>query len=337
VLARTRAVLEPVRALCEEAGIPVAWREDLPPLHRVRELATLLDRLRALGRETLSPEELMGLAANSGLIPPLVRGAPGGISEPRENPWGQIILDLIRAWSDEAGTAAVPATQILEFCYETLAEQRRDRSLGNGVLVATLHSAKGLEFPHVLIADGGWRAGEVTEEERRLFYVGMTRARETLTLGCLTGAGTPWLREIEGDWLVRFQPQVDAPPPAVVARRYRLLTLADLDLGYAGRFPPGHPVHARLAALAAGDPLQVCAEGGRVLLRSGDGEPVARLSRRGSAEWMPRLPEVRAAKILAMIRRRREDGDPAFRDTCCSDAWELPLVEIQLGERGVAG
>ena len=63
VLARTRAVLEPIRALCEAAGIPVAWREDLPPLHRVREVAALLDRLRALGRETLSATELLDLAA----------------------------------------------------------------------------------------------------------------------------------------------------------------------------------------------------------------------------------------------------------------------------------
>ena len=37
-----------------------------------------------------------------------------------------------------------------------------------------------------------------------------------------------------------------------------------------------------------------------------------------------------------MIRRRREDGDPAFRDACCSEAWEFPLVEIQLGDRGAA-
>ena len=61
------------------------------------------------------------------------------------------------------------------------------------VLMMTLHSAKGLEFPHVYIVgmeDGlfpGDRSvmsmsSEDMEEERRLAYVGITRAKEDLTL-----------------------------------------------------------------------------------------------------------------------------------------------------------
>ncbi len=63
----------------------------------------------------------------------------------------------------------------------------------NRVLLMTLHSAKGLEFPHVYLAgmeDGlfpGYMsitADDLTEleEERRLCYVGITRAMEELTL-----------------------------------------------------------------------------------------------------------------------------------------------------------
>ncbi len=66
---------------------------------------------------------------------------------------------------------------------------------GDKVLLMTLHSAKGLEFPHVYLAgmeDGGFPSymsiasddpGDI-EEERRLAYVGITRAKEDLTICC---------------------------------------------------------------------------------------------------------------------------------------------------------
>jgi len=62
-----------------------------------------------------------------------------------------------------------------------------------GVSLMTLHSAKGLEFPVIFLPgleDGllpHWNSqgkSEDLEEERRLFYVGMTRAKERLHLSC---------------------------------------------------------------------------------------------------------------------------------------------------------
>lgn len=65
------------------------------------------------------------------------------------------------------------------------------------VTLSTLHAAKGLEWPHVHLA--GWAEGalpisyatgfEAIDEERRLAYVGVTRAARTLSLSWSRSAG----------------------------------------------------------------------------------------------------------------------------------------------------
>ena len=92
----------------------------------------------------------------------------------------------------------------------------------DAVVMMTMHSAKGLEFPHVFLVgfeDGlfpGMRAigdYEEMEEERRLCYVAITRAKEMLTISYAkqrmlygrTNAALPsrFLREIPEDMVIR--------------------------------------------------------------------------------------------------------------------------------------
>ena len=92
----------------------------------------------------------------------------------------------------------------------------------DAVVMMTMHSAKGLEFPHVFLVgfeDGlfpGMRAigdAEEMEEERRLCYVAITRAKQTLTISHArqrmlygrTSAALPsrFLREIPESCIVR--------------------------------------------------------------------------------------------------------------------------------------
>ncbi len=102
----------------------------------------------------------------------------------------------------------------------------------NCVTMMTMHAAKGLEFPQVFVVgmeEGlfpGNRAmgdGDEMEEERRLCYVAMTRAKEKLTLTnarqrTLYGRTTPcipsrFLNEIPEDnmeWLSKPQPRSEA-------------------------------------------------------------------------------------------------------------------------------
>jgi ATP-dependent DNA helicase Rep len=75
----------------------------------------------------------------------------------------------------------------------SLAERGDDQ---NVVTLSTLHAAKGLEWPHVILAsvnegllpfksDGEDMNAQRLEEERRLMYVGITRARRTLAVSTL--------------------------------------------------------------------------------------------------------------------------------------------------------
>ena len=92
----------------------------------------------------------------------------------------------------------------------------------DAVVLMTMHSAKGLEFPHVFLVgfeDGlfpGMRAigdAEEMEEERRLCYVAITRAKETLTISYAkqrmiygrTSASMPsrFLKEIPEEYVVK--------------------------------------------------------------------------------------------------------------------------------------
>ena len=375
ILARRHEALGPVRALCEHHGIPVRVTGDLPPLHRVREVHGFLAALKGHGHKPLTPPQL------TALLP----------AQP--SPWRDLLADLIADWRAELGLApqgealmtdldagngtaapAVPASQIAEFCWESLAEQRREQGFGDGLLLGTLHGAKGLEFPHVLILDGGWttasqgaatapeasrgsrHSAEAAEDERRAFYVGMTRARETLTLLALAGGGHPHLPLLEqaassGDWLLTEAPVVTPPPAAAIARRYTRLTLADLDLGYAGRQSPDAPIHQHLAALQTGDALRwraleapvsrrpngsadADARHARIgarqlLMTTADGHPIARLSKRAAAHWLPHLEHIQAIRVLALIRRDRIQTEAEFAASLRCDAWEVPLVEMQ--------
>lgn len=79
--------------------------------------------------------------------------------------------------------------------FQTLSPEEEKALREKRVLIMTMHNAKGLEFPHVYMAgmeDGLFPSymtitgddPEEMEEERRLCYVGITRAKEDLTLTC---------------------------------------------------------------------------------------------------------------------------------------------------------
>jgi superfamily I DNA/RNA helicase len=68
--------------------------------------------------------------------------------------------------------------------------EEKEENKGDAVTLITMHSCKGLEFPHVFVVgleDGllphsRSKVEGTLDEERRLFYVAVTRAMQTLTI-----------------------------------------------------------------------------------------------------------------------------------------------------------
>lgn len=318
VLAREWTALSLLRSICEQREIPVDMVIDsriLPPLHRVREFALFIDRLREIDGELRTAPALIALADE--------------LRAGQDNRWWRRLSRLLDDWQQEAGDGELPVSMFLEYLFEILREQRQGRLADDAVFLGTVHAAKGLEFSHVFILDNGWqravRQGSL-EEERRLYYVGMTRARETLTLLQNRSGPNPFSPNLSGDFLLRTsyeQPEQSGFQPC----RYTILGLKDIDLGYAGRKSPKNSIHGALAALKPGRPLTLCSQGNRLLLLSAN-RPVAALSKAASTHWADRTKDIITIQVVAMIRRSAVDGDPAYKPRYHTDQWEVPLVEI---------
>ncbi|HKS38932.1 MAG TPA: ATP-dependent helicase, partial [Verrucomicrobiae bacterium] len=147
------------------------------------------------------------------------------------------LKDLI-VTMDEGERGSLPPMERLQSFLEeiTLDSEREEEaeSAGDSVTLITMHSCKGLEFPHVYIVgmeDGllpHSRSKEegTLDEERRLFYVAITRAMQTLNISHCRGRKkygqlmpchpSPFLKELPVD-LVEHADAKAKEPVAVEA------------------------------------------------------------------------------------------------------------------------
>lgn len=99
--------------------------------------------------------------------------------------------ETIKAFVRFLKTTNKPANEIYTYLNEL--KQRHENKQGSGVRITSIHKAKGLEWPVVIIpalsaryypyeAEGTFTTKSSEESERRLFYVAMTRAKEDLYL-----------------------------------------------------------------------------------------------------------------------------------------------------------
>jgi DNA helicase-2/ATP-dependent DNA helicase PcrA len=163
----------------EEAGVGAA------PLKAVQRFQTLVQSLMAGASELTVPELLEAVLERSGYLEALEAERTIEAQGRHEN-----LLELVGVAREYQETVAEPT--LSEFLqqislFSDQDEMAEERSL---VTLMTLHNAKGLEFRAVFLV--GMEEGvfpharsieeQGVEEERRLAYVGLTRAQERLVL-----------------------------------------------------------------------------------------------------------------------------------------------------------
>ena len=309
VIARHWATLEPFRIAAEHAGLSTRLaRENFRGKFNLRETRTLLDHAKK--RTAVSAAELMNT-----------------LRELRPNTWTEMLQTALEDLQAETGDEQVPASQL----EDTLAEWlRASRDSPDGILLSTAHSAKGLEFDHVMILDGGWTRGrgpaDDKDSDRRLYYVAMTRARRSLTLLRQTGARNPFIAALDPHpaVLTRQAPLTTPEIPPNIGYTVQKTGQGDVYLGFAGEAVEETTVHRAIAELSPGDPLQVRRSGRVIQLLDSSNRPVAQMAR----DFKPVMTTKAQARVYAITRWGIEKTDPKYRHRYHANQWEVVIPEF---------
>ena len=310
VIAREWRFLDPVRSLCELEGIPVQMaNEDVSSLWRLRETQALLNQLSNDGAAMIDKALL-----------------DQWLSRQSDNEWTGLIAQAAAEFQLEYGPAGLPFDGFREWFAEWSHDARRRQQ---GLLLLTAHRAKGLEFDHAAVLDGGWRRvgrDEEPDAARRLFYVAMSRARETLCLASM-GPGHLFLTELAHSPAVirRELPESLLGTPRELSHIHRRLGLNEVVLGFAGRRAARHPVHRSIAALQAGDKLGVHVDQGRWRLQDRHGAVVGQLARRFRP---PEGMECSSASVASIATWSRELTEPQYRSITRCEEWEVVVPDL---------
>ena len=234
--------LDEVRRRARTDGVPlwqaaksIAVGSDLAARAR-NALAAFLALIDAIDEETRElplQDKVDHVLARSGLRAHYENESRGQLDSRTDN-LDELVSVASRFVRREDDEEAVALTELVAFLsYAALeAGEGQAQSGEDGVQLMTLHSAKGLEFPLVFLA--GLEEGLFPnarsveeqgrlEEERRLAYVGITRARRKLVISYaearrihgmdMYGIPSRFLREIPGELLNEVRPRVQVSRP----------------------------------------------------------------------------------------------------------------------------
>ncbi|MBK4990662.1 RecQ family ATP-dependent DNA helicase [Pseudomonas sp. S36] len=301
VLARTHRYLWPIQAWCEQHKVPyflAADKDTTLPLTRQRGFIVVMDYLRGLEGDCCAADAWSRLARTEQL-------ATGD--------WMDFFRVAFEQMQGELGECQLGSAAMVDWLYDYARELRQQPK--GGLYLGTVHSAKGLEFRHVVLLDGGWSAQvDTLADERRLYYVGMTRAEQTLTLSEFAN-GNPFSCSLAGDVQQRTFHGV---PLAELELRYQQLSLKQIDLGFAGRQLPNAAIHDAIKGIREGDPLTLKEDAGCYKLLDRQGNVVGRTAK----SFKPENGFDRC-EVAAVMVRFVEDGDEQYRAYHKCERWEV--------------
>ena len=178
---------------------------------KIREFCEMISRLCVRGQKEDAYTVAAALAMESGLlmfyksdtsiegqartanVEELLNSVKNYIDEKHSEQFEELQADGEVAEGVELSAADLPVVTLGDYLENvsllSAVDMEDDEETSNKIALMTVHSSKGLEFPYVFVAgmeenlfpSGGFMASESEiEEERRLFYVAMTRAKKAV-------------------------------------------------------------------------------------------------------------------------------------------------------------
>lgn len=283
------------------------------PMFRIREIQLFLRYLEDHKKESKTPFDLKHEVLEQ---------------FKQKNTWTSQIAQILEAWCAINSDMEISIDRAKDFALETLLEEKREHKTGNGVFLGTAHSVKGMEYPFVFILDGGWKQKDL-EEERRLFYVAMTRAIKAAYICRIQGSQNPHVQFLEHNDFTHItieeQSGINGFNESLTVS---ILGLEDLFISYAASFPEGSAIHEALATLNPMDKVNIIEKKNHIHIENNNHQTIAMFSNKGKAKWHDKTQKILHARVLGVIRRQKSDGEDYDGKHENIESWELPIIEI---------